>query len=116
MAGWVFARARVLCRDDPWRWSDLGRPTARLVGRDVEVARLEHALEALRAGHPGVVLVEGEAGIGKTCLAIALRHLAEQRGCLTLQGACFESERTVPYAPLIDLLQSMLADVSRGPD
>jgi DNA-binding CsgD family transcriptional regulator/tetratricopeptide (TPR) repeat protein len=38
------------------------------VGRDSELARVGEALAAVRAGRPGIVVAEGEAGIGKTAL------------------------------------------------
>jgi putative protein kinase ArgK-like GTPase of G3E family len=39
-----------------------------LVGRETELHRLRAAAESARAGRPVVVVVEGEAGIGKTRL------------------------------------------------
>jgi predicted ATPase len=43
------------------------------MGRAAELAALDRALDALRVGTGGVVLVEGEAGIGKTRLVAELR-------------------------------------------
>src|SRR5918994_7457402 len=39
-----------------------------IVGREDEVARLRAALDAARSGHPTVVLVLGEPGVGKSSL------------------------------------------------
>ena len=43
-----------------------------LVGRDRELGILRERLEATCAGHGGLVLIGGEAGIGKTALAEAM--------------------------------------------
>ena len=45
-----------------------GQDIAGIVGRDVEIARVERALAGARGGRPGVVLLVGPAGIGKTAL------------------------------------------------
>ena len=49
-----------------------------LVGRDAEVARLKAALERAAAGRPAVVVVAGEAGVGKTRLvALVLTYRSD---------------------------------------
>ncbi len=82
--------------------------TSRLVGRATELATLARALEALRARSGGVVLVEGEAGIGKTRLVAELAAQAASLGCRVLQAACYESQQQLPYAPLLDLFRALL--------
>ena len=59
------------------------RDATSLVGRARELAALREQLDAALAGHGGLVLIGGEAGIGKTALAEALcREAAERaRGC-----------------------------------
>ncbi len=53
------------------------------------------------------MLIRGEAGIGKSRLVAELRVHAERLGCLVLQGMCFESDRALPYAPILDLLRTL---------
>ncbi|MGN6700447.1 MAG: ATP-binding protein, partial [Thermomicrobiales bacterium] len=57
-----------------------------LVGRDREQALLRERLAAALDGGGGLVLIGGEAGIGKTALARALGREAAARGALVLTG------------------------------
>jgi DNA-binding NarL/FixJ family response regulator len=57
------------------------------------------------AGQGQVVLLAGEAGSGKTRLIRETKQLAGQRQVLQLEGACFEPDSGVPFAPLIDMLR-----------
>src|SRR5712691_10584071 len=75
-----------------------------VVGRALELASLERFL----GGDGGPVLfVSGEAGIGKSRLVAEARQSAIQRGVRVLRGACFEPDRGLPYAPLLDLLRAL---------
>ena len=80
-----------------------------LVGCERHLATLDRALEAARAGAGQAVLITSEAGIGKSRLVAELRARAEQLGCVLLQGACFESDRAFPYAPVLDLVRTLAA-------
>ncbi|MGH2943148.1 MAG: ATP-binding protein, partial [Solirubrobacteraceae bacterium] len=79
------------------------------VGRDAELQQLEAALEALGAGGPACVAVEGEPGIGKTRLLRELRDRAEARGHLVLAGAAAEFERSMPFSVWSDALDAYVA-------
>jgi class 3 adenylate cyclase/tetratricopeptide (TPR) repeat protein len=68
-----------------------------LVGRDVERAFLMSCLDRLQAGGTALVVLEGEAGIGKSCLLSFLSDQARARGCLTLTGGGDAVEQTTPY-------------------
>ena len=59
-----------------------------LVGRDVEMDVLVRLLDDVAAGRPGVVVLEGEAGIGKTRLARETAETAAARGFQLLWGTC----------------------------
>jgi predicted ATPase len=85
----------------------------------VVIGRAAHAeaLDGLRAearrgaGHVG--LISGEAGVGKSRLIADTTARAAATGDLVLQGRCFEPDRAVPYAPLIDLLHAWLGTTPR---
>ena len=79
------------------------------VGRSQELRQLDHTLAAVQADAGRCVLVSGEAGIGKSRLIAEIRTRAIGRGFTTLEGRCFEQDRSFPYAPLIDMLRPFLA-------
>src|SRR5688500_8385795 len=79
-----------------------------LIGRSAMLAALRNAIDALRAGQRQIVLVTGEAGIGKSRLVGEVRGYAAARGVPLVQGACFAQDSACPYAPLLDLLRARL--------
>jgi len=83
-----------------------------LVGRNAELTALEDRLQAVACGQGGVVLLSGEAGIGKSRLVAELRRAAEVFDFRLLAGQCFPTDRSCPYAPLVDLLLTFLAPLS----
>ena len=74
-------------------------PASPLVGRGHELAALRVALDDALAGRGGLVLVGGEAGIGKTTLTEALLAEAAERGAAMLVGRCYDLAETPPYGP-----------------
>ncbi|HET8630155.1 MAG TPA: ATP-binding protein, partial [Thermomicrobiales bacterium] len=79
--------------------SSTGSRPPRLAGRDREQALLAEHLAAALAGRGALVLVGGEAGIGKTALAETLCAEAATRGALALVGRCYDLSETPPYGP-----------------
>jgi DNA-binding CsgD family transcriptional regulator len=74
-----------------------------LVGRERELATLREYLDAALAGRGGLVLIGGEAGIGKTTLAETTLREATERGAAALVGRCYDLTETPPYGPWRDL-------------
>lgn len=79
-------------------------PLPILVGRDAEVALLRNLLDAAASGCGSVLLVAGEAGIGKSRLLQEAGELARQRGLVVLRGRAVESGGT--YRPVAQALLS----------
>jgi eukaryotic-like serine/threonine-protein kinase len=88
--------------------SSASAPARRLIGRDAELARMEHALaelEACRAVAP--LQIRGESGIGKTTVLDAFLDRAAARGaCWVARGRCFERELT-PYRGLDAVVEAL---------
>ncbi|HEY8600854.1 MAG TPA: AAA family ATPase, partial [Thermomicrobiales bacterium] len=63
-------------------------------------------LAAALAGMGGLVLLGGEAGIGKTALAEHLLAEARDRGALVLIGRCYDLSETPPYGPWRELFEA----------
>lgn len=78
-----------------------------LVGREQALETVDRALEFVRGGRSRVLLLSGEAGIGKTRLASEVKKKALSRGFLQLQGTCYEPDRVLPYALVLDLVRSI---------
>lgn len=75
-----------------------------LVGRQRESDVITAALAATKAGKSAILIVSGEAGVGKSRL---LREIRASSGdeITWLEGRCFSSTQTLSYAPILDLLR-----------
>jgi len=80
-----------------------------LVGREKERATLLAQLEAAIGGHGGLVLVEGEAGVGKTRLLQEVGRGAEWREVQVCRGRGRELAELPPYGVLREALQAALS-------
>jgi DNA-binding CsgD family transcriptional regulator len=87
------------------------RPARVFVGRLPELAALRAALAAARAGEPHVVLIQGEAGIGKSSLVS--EFLGGQRGVPVVAASGEEAEAFLPYG-VVQQLAAGAAAVSAG--
>ncbi|MGA7669563.1 MAG: AAA family ATPase, partial [Nitrolancea sp.] len=84
--------------------------TVTLAGRERELGLLHSQLAAARAGRGGLVLIGGEAGVGKSSLAETTLRQAAEQGCAVLEGHCFDLADTPPYGPFIDLFARYVPD------
>jgi DNA-binding CsgD family transcriptional regulator len=79
-----------------------------LYGRDAELEQLRGCLLDASGGRGCLILLGGEAGIGKSALVRAFAREATEVDALVLTGACYALAVTPPYGPWIDLLQSYI--------
>src|SRR5436309_14314067 len=89
-----------------------GSPVIRsehFVGRQRELGDLWRSLAVTSTGRGGLVLVVGEAGVGKTAVVQHFAEAARQRGATVLWGACFEGEWRPPYTPWVEALGPLVA-------
>lgn len=84
-----------------------------LVGRQAEFAWLRGQLEAVRAGQGRVVRMSGEAGVGKSRLAVALIEQARLAGMRVMLVNCLSYATNIPYAPWSEWLKC-LCDIEAG--
>ena len=80
-----------------------------LVGRREELARLEASFGRAAAGEPSVVLLVGEAGVGKTRLVDELTARATAAGARVLAGGCVQlGGEGLPFVPIVDALRHLV--------
>jgi DNA-binding SARP family transcriptional activator/tetratricopeptide (TPR) repeat protein len=81
-----------------------------LVGRSAEWQILRRRWADTQRGAPGMVVIQGEPGIGKTRLAEELAEMARRLGCVALHSRAYAAEGGnqlgTAYAPIADLLRS----------
>ena len=79
-----------------------------LVGRTNEYTRLVETFHLAMQGRMQIVILKGEAGIGKTRLANEFLRWAAAQGADVLQGRAFETGGRLSYQPLIESLRSRI--------
>ena len=88
-------------------------PGPRLRGRHDECVVLDRLVDNVRAGQSQVLVLRGEAGVGKTALLEYLQRRAS--GCRIARAAGVESEMELPFAGLHQLCAPMLHRLGRLP-
>ena len=88
---------------------DRGRPGRRgsaLVGRAAEVGVLQAVWRRASAGRAQVVVVRGDAGVGKTRLVTEVADTARREGAAVATSQCFGTSGRLALAPVADWLRS----------
>jgi tetratricopeptide (TPR) repeat protein len=86
-----------------------------LVGRRLELSWLRGRLQLASQGYAHLVLVEGEAGIGKTRLVLELLEEARRASATVVRGRCYQ-HLNLAYLPLRDSLFPLLEQAIAGHD
>ncbi|GAA2409291.1 hypothetical protein GCM10010191_17330 [Actinomadura vinacea] len=81
--------------------------TSALIGRDHPASVLNAEIERATTSHGGLVLVTGEAGIGKTTLVTSAVQRARQDGVLVLGGSCWDSAAAPGYWPWTQVVRAL---------
>jgi hypothetical protein len=85
-----------------------------LVGREVECLRVDRVLESARRGRSAVLLISGEAGLGKTSL---LRYAIERAGGMgVVRATGVEFEAELEFSGLLELFRPLLHHLGDLPD
>jgi len=83
--------------------------TELLVGREKETQILLKACQEAEAKEGNIVLIRGDPGIGKSCLAQYFAAKAQQAGALVTFGQCHETLGSPPFWPWLQILKTLYA-------
>lgn len=86
-----------------------------LFGRGAELAVLERLVVGAAAGRGGALVIRGEPGIGKTALLEATLRSAARHGMRVLRAAGAESESSLPYAAMHQLVHPVAGGIDDLP-
>lgn len=82
----------------------------RYVGRSAELATLKAGVDDALSGNPGVIMLVGDPGIGKTRTAEEVATYAKMRGAQVLVGRCYEGEGAPAYWPWVQIIRDYVHD------
>ncbi|MBP2414538.1 DNA-binding SARP family transcriptional activator/tetratricopeptide (TPR) repeat protein [Arthrobacter stackebrandtii] len=94
------------------------RSSNRPVGRESQLSLLQARWERACAGNPGLVVVTGDAGVGKTRLLAALMDTVADGNATTAYARCFDGAGSAPLSPVSTWLENApfhLFDGAEGP-
>ncbi|GLZ03091.1 hypothetical protein Acsp03_05580 [Actinomadura sp. NBRC 104412] len=81
--------------------------SAALIGRDHPAAVLDAEIDRTATSHGGLVLVAGEAGIGKTALVTSAARRAREHGVMVLGGSCWDSAAAPGLWPWTQVMRAL---------
>jgi DNA-binding SARP family transcriptional activator len=102
----MYQQLRALNRDEVQGKDLAPLSESPFVGRDLEWNRLKQAWNTAREGRAHLVLVTGEAGIGKSRLALELGRRVRAEGHGVASARAYEAAGRLPWGPVVDLLRS----------
>lgn len=79
-----------------------------LIGREDQWDALVDAWQGLRRGHGQALLIEGEAGVGKTRLAEEFLRWAGAEGATVLHGRGYDPRDGTPFGPVVEAMRGGL--------
>ena len=88
--------------------------SATVVGRDAECRLVDRLLDDASNGTPSLLLVGGEAGIGKTALVEHASARARDLGFLALSGSCLDISANIPFNVVVEALTPALEAASHS--
>jgi class 3 adenylate cyclase/tetratricopeptide (TPR) repeat protein len=88
------------------RRGGIGSP---LVGRVEQLSGLKRAIAALAGGRGGVVIIEGEPGVGKSRLLAEAKNSEPAQGVAWFEGRAVSFGRGLSYLPFIEIMKSAFA-------
>ncbi len=91
--------------------SSIGEINEPFVGRQEVMAHLTRAVENAVAGRGSVLMLRGEAGIGKTRCALELSRIVVHRGRSVWFGRCIETASRPPFWPWIQILRNAITEL-----
>jgi DNA-binding SARP family transcriptional activator len=94
--------------------SQMSGTAGALVGRSEELALLRQTVDSAVAGGTGLVVVEGEPGVGKTRLLEEIAAEAEQAGTRVVWGRCLDGDGTPSMWPWVQAVGAILEVVPTG--
>lgn len=100
---------QILQQETPAKAGEPGRhllDAKRMVGRQQEWESLRTAWRAAAQGEPGVILIVGEAGVGKTRLVSEMAQWTRRQGIITAFAQCYAGESEPPYSPIVSWLRT----------
>jgi len=83
-----------------------GFAAAQLVGRSAELGLLQELWRSAAAGRPGLVLVRGGPGVGKTRMVAEIASLARLQGAVVASAQCFGTSGRLALAPVADWVRN----------
>ncbi|HYQ66298.1 ATP-binding protein [Actinophytocola sp.] len=85
-----------------------------LIGREHPAGVLRAEIGRATVSHGGLVLVTGEAGIGKTTLVTDAMEVAREQGALILSGSCWDSSAAPGLWPWVQVIRGLRRQATAG--